>query len=135
VIGSLRGSGAALARSSRSGADTLGGRPASAGPLLAALGAGTAVASLVAGRAAGLAPAALERSAAALALAAVAAPRFRSTAPWRRRVGRRRDGARRPFVTLYMLVDELTPRGAARARSRGSSRPTTAGSRSGRAAR
>jgi Major Facilitator Superfamily len=118
VIASLAGPGAALGTINVAvpALTRSAGAPASAGLLLAALGAGSAVASLVTGRVTWRRPPLVRLRllqlvlAAALAGAAVSAnePVMVGAALV---VAGMALGAL--FVTLYMLVDELTPRGAA----------------------
>jgi predicted MFS family arabinose efflux permease len=118
VIASLAGPGAALGTINVAvpALTRSAGAPASAGLLLAALGAGTAVASLVAGRVAWRRPPLVRLRmlqlvlAATLAVAAVSANRPLMVAGVLVVAGMALGAL---FVTLYMLVDELTPRGAA----------------------
>jgi hypothetical protein len=118
VIASLAGPGAALGTINVAvpALTRSAGAPASAGLLLAALGAGTAVASLVAGRVAWRRPPLVRLRmlqlvlAATLAGAAVSANRPLMVAGVLVVAGMALGAL---FVTLYMLVDELTPRGAA----------------------
>jgi predicted MFS family arabinose efflux permease len=118
VIASLAGPGAALGTINVAvpALTRSAGAPASAGLLLAALGAGTAVASLVAGRVAWRRPPLVRLRVLQLVLAgALAAAALSANEPIMVGavlvVAGMALGAL--FVTLYMLVDELTPRGAA----------------------
>jgi hypothetical protein len=118
VIASLAGPGAALGTINVAvpALTRSAGAPASAGLLLAALGAGSAVASLVAGRVAWRRPPLVRLRmlqlvlAATLAAAAVSANEPLMVAGVLVVAGMSLGAL---FVTLYMLVDELTPRGAA----------------------
>jgi Major Facilitator Superfamily len=118
VIASLAGPGAALGTINVAvpALTRSAGAPASAGLLLAALGAGTAVASLVAGRVAWRRPPLVRLNmlqlvlAAALAAAALSVNEPVMVAAVLVVAGMALGAL---FVTLYMLVDELTPRGAA----------------------
>ncbi len=118
VIASLAGPGAALGTINVAvpALTRSAGAPASAGLLLAALGAGTAVASLVAGRMTWRRPPLVRLRlfqlalAAALAVAAVSANRPVMVGAVLVIAGMALGAL---FVTLYLLVDELTPRGAA----------------------
>jgi len=118
VIASLAGPGAALGTINVAvpALTRSAGAPASAGLLLAALGAGTAVASLVAGRVTWRRPPLVRLRVLQLVLAgALAAAALSANEPVMVGavlvVAGMALGAL--FVTLYMLVDELTPRGAA----------------------
>jgi len=118
VIASLAGPGAALGTINVAvpALTRSAGAPASAGLLLAALGAGTAVASLVAGRVTWRRPPLVRLRMFQLVLAgALAAAALSANEPVMVGavlvVAGMALGAL--FVTLYMLVDELTPRGAA----------------------
>jgi predicted MFS family arabinose efflux permease len=118
VIASLAGPGAALGTINVAvpALTRSAGAPASAGLLLAALGAGTAVASLVAGRVTWRRPPLVRLRMLQLVLAgALAAAALSANEPVMVGavlvVAGMALGAL--FVTLYMLVDELTPRGAA----------------------
>jgi MFS family permease len=118
VIASLAGPGAALGTINVAvpALTRSAGAPASAGLLLAALGAGTAVASLVAGRVAWRRPPLVRLRmlqlvlAVALAVAALSANEPVAVAAVLVVAGMALGAL---FVTLYMLVDELTPSGAA----------------------
>jgi predicted MFS family arabinose efflux permease len=118
VIASLAGPGAALGTINVAvpALTRSAGAPASAGLLLAALGAGSAVASLVAGRVHWRQPPLVRLRilqlvlAATLAAAAVSANEPLMVAGVLVVAGMSLGAL---FVTLYMLVDELTPRGAA----------------------
>jgi predicted MFS family arabinose efflux permease len=118
VIASLAGPGAALGTINVAvpALTRSAGAPASAGLLLAALGAGTAVASLVAGRVTWRRPPLVRLRVLQLVLAGtLAAAALSANEPVMVGavlvVAGMALGAL--FVTLYMLVDELTPRGAA----------------------
>jgi MFS family permease len=118
VIASLAGPGAALGTINVAvpALTRSAGAPASAGLLLAALGAGTAVASLVAGRVTWRRPPLVRLRLLQLVLAgALAAAALSANEPVMVGavlvVAGMALGAL--FVTLYLLVDELTPRGAA----------------------
>jgi hypothetical protein len=118
VIASLAGPGAALGTINVAvpALTRSAGAPASAGLLLAALGAGTAVASLVAGRVTWRRPPLVRLRLLQLALAGtLAAAALSANEPVMVGavlvVAGMALGAL--FVTLYLLVDELTPRGAA----------------------
>jgi predicted MFS family arabinose efflux permease len=118
VIASLAGPGAALGTINVAvpALTRSAGAPASAGLLLAALGAGTAVASLVAGRVAWRKPPLVRLRlfqlvlAGSLAVAALSANEPVAVGAVLVVAGMALGAL---FVTLYMLVDELTPRGAA----------------------
>jgi predicted MFS family arabinose efflux permease len=118
VIASLAGPGAALGTINVAvpALTRSAGAPASAGLLLAALGAGSAVASLVAGRVSWRQPPLVRLRILQLVLAAtLAAAAVSANEPLMVGgvlvIAGMSLGAL--FVTLYMLVDELTPRGAA----------------------
>jgi predicted MFS family arabinose efflux permease len=118
VIASLAGPGAALGTINVAvpALTRSAGAPASAGLLLAALGAGTAVASLVAGHVTWRRPPLVRLRLLQLALAGtLAAAALSANEPVMVGavlvVAGMALGAL--FVTLYLLVDELTPRGAA----------------------
>jgi len=118
VIASLAGPGAALGTINVAvpALTRSAGAPASAGLLLAALGAGTAVASLVAGRVSWRKPPLVRLRmfqlllAGTLAVAALSANEPVAVGAILVVAGMALGAL---FVTLYMLVDELTPRGAA----------------------